>query len=116
MEKELSIDSPFAEDIVALSSRQPLNNFFLDTTNRGMSTILYWRGVLCGQSTYAHHGRQKGNELCHSLALTRADAAVQFKSHIERAYYDATSMTPDVYICEPADGADVWLGGGSALA
>ena len=42
-----------------LSSPQPLNNFFLDTTNRGMSTILFWRGVLYGQSIYAHHGRQK---------------------------------------------------------
>jgi galactokinase len=48
-----------------------------------------------------------------TVNLTRADAAVQFKSHIERTYYDATGMTPDVYICEPAEGAGAWLGGGS---
>ena len=51
-----------------------------------------------------------------TVNLTRADAAVQFKSHIERAYHEATGMTPDVYICEPAEGADVCLGGGSAQA
>ena len=51
-----------------------------------------------------------------TVNLTRADAAVQFKSHIERTYHDATGMTPDVYICEPADGADVWLGGESMQA
>jgi galactokinase len=47
-----------------------------------------------------------------TVNLTRADAAVQFKSHIERTYYDATGMTPDVYICEPAEGAGAWLGRG----
>src|SRR3984893_10409884 len=51
-----------------------------------------------------------------TVNLTRADAAVQFKSHIERTYHDATGMTPDVYICEPAEGADVWLGGESMQA
>jgi galactokinase len=51
-----------------------------------------------------------------TVNLTHADAAVQFKSHIERTYYDATGMTPDVYICEPAEGAGAWLGGGSAPA
>ena len=51
-----------------------------------------------------------------TVNLTRADAAVHFKSHIERTYHDATGMTPDVYICEPADGADVWLGGESMQA
>jgi galactokinase len=51
-----------------------------------------------------------------TVNLTHVDAAVQFKSHIERTYYDATGMTPDVYICEPAEGAGAWLGGGSAPA
>ena len=51
-----------------------------------------------------------------TINLTRADAAIQFKSHIERAYHDATGMTPDVYICEPAEGADAWPGGESMRA
>src|ERR1700730_15583025 len=33
VEKGLHIDSPFAEDIVALSSRRPLNTFSLDDRN-----------------------------------------------------------------------------------
>jgi galactokinase len=45
-----------------------------------------------------------------TVSLTRADTSVQFKSRIERAYHDATGITPDVYICESADGAGVWLG------
>jgi galactokinase len=48
-----------------------------------------------------------------TVNLTRADAAAQFKRHIERAYHNATGITPDVYICEPAEGADAWLGGES---
>jgi galactokinase len=48
-----------------------------------------------------------------TVNLTRTDAAVPFKSRMERAYYDATGMTPDVYICQPAEGAEAWLGGES---
>jgi galactokinase len=51
-----------------------------------------------------------------TVNLTSADAAVQFKSHIEQAYHDATGIAPDVYICKPAEGADAWLGGESVPA
>jgi len=44
-----------------------------------------------------------------TVNLIKADGAASFKEHIERAYRDATGTTPDVYICQPAQGAEIWL-------
>jgi galactokinase len=43
-----------------------------------------------------------------TVNLLRADAAESFKEHISQAYQDATGIIPEIYICEPAQGAQAW--------
>jgi galactokinase len=43
-----------------------------------------------------------------TINLVRTDAAEAFKTHIARAYSEATGIAPEIYVCEPAQGAQVW--------
>jgi galactokinase len=43
-----------------------------------------------------------------TVNLTKADAAAAFKIHIEQAYREARGVTPDIYICNPVQGAEAW--------
>jgi galactokinase len=43
-----------------------------------------------------------------TINLVKSDAADAFKVHIARAYSEATGITPEIYICEPAQGAQAW--------
>lgn len=48
-----------------------------------------------------------------TVNLVRADSADAFKTHMARAYQEATGIAPDIYICEPAQGAEAWTVEGS---
>ncbi len=43
-----------------------------------------------------------------TINLVKTDAADVFKAHIAEAYSEATGITPEIYICEPAQGAQAW--------
>jgi galactokinase len=43
-----------------------------------------------------------------TVNLVRADSVAAFKTHMARAYQEKTGIAPDIYICEPAQGADAW--------
>jgi galactokinase len=43
-----------------------------------------------------------------TVNLLRADAADSFKEHISQAYREATGIIPEIYVCEPAQGAQAW--------
>ena len=43
-----------------------------------------------------------------TVNLVRTDSADGFKTSIARRYEEATGIAPDVYICEPAQGAEAW--------
>jgi galactokinase len=43
-----------------------------------------------------------------TVNLVRGECAGGFEAHIERAYQQATGIAPDVYVCEPAQGAESW--------
>ena len=43
-----------------------------------------------------------------TVNLVRTDSAAGFKAHITQAYKEATRIAPDVYVCEPAQGAEGW--------
>jgi galactokinase len=43
-----------------------------------------------------------------TVNLLRADASASFKEDIAEAYRAATSIIPEVYVCEPAQGAQAW--------
>jgi len=43
-----------------------------------------------------------------TVNLLRAEAADSFKEHILRAYREATGISPEVYVCEPGQGAQEW--------
>ena len=43
-----------------------------------------------------------------TVNLLRADHSAAFKEDIARAYRDATGIIPEIYICEPAQGAQAW--------
>jgi galactokinase len=43
-----------------------------------------------------------------TVNLLRADACDSFKEHISRAYREATGIIPEIYICEPGQGAQAW--------
>jgi galactokinase len=43
-----------------------------------------------------------------TVNLLRARASDSFKEHISQAYRDATGIIPEIYICEPAQGAQAW--------
>jgi len=48
-----------------------------------------------------------------TINLVKTDAADGFKAHIAEAYSEATGITPEIYICEPAQGAQAWHTQGS---
>lgn len=43
-----------------------------------------------------------------TVNLVRAECASDFKGHLAHTYQKATGIAPDVYICEPAQGAGAW--------
>ncbi|MGC1648293.1 MAG: galactokinase [Candidatus Sulfotelmatobacter sp.] len=43
-----------------------------------------------------------------TVNLVRADCADAFKAQIARKYEAATGIVPDLYVCEPAQGAQAW--------
>ena len=43
-----------------------------------------------------------------TINLVKTDAADGFKAHIAEAYSDAMGITPEIYICDPAQGAQGW--------
>jgi galactokinase len=43
-----------------------------------------------------------------TVNLLRAGASTSFEEHIAQAYRDATDIVPEIYICEPAQGAHAW--------
>jgi galactokinase len=43
-----------------------------------------------------------------TVNLLRADHSAAFKEDIARGYRDATGIIPEIYICEPAQGAQAW--------
>lgn len=45
-----------------------------------------------------------------TVNLIRADCLAPFKTHVAQAYREATGTSPDIYVCEPAQGAEPWPG------
>jgi galactokinase len=45
-----------------------------------------------------------------TITLVRSDVAKRFPQEIAARYKDATGITPDVYVCSAAQGADKWQG------
>jgi len=43
-----------------------------------------------------------------TVNLVRADAADSFREDILRMYREATGIVPEIYVCEPAEGARAW--------
>jgi len=43
-----------------------------------------------------------------TVNLLRANASASFKEHIVRRYQEATGIIPEIYVCEPAQGAHAW--------
>lgn len=43
-----------------------------------------------------------------TVNLLRADACDPFKEHIPKAYQEATGIIPELYVCDPAQGAQAW--------
>ena len=43
-----------------------------------------------------------------TVNLLRADASDSFKGHISQAYREVTGIIPEIYVCEPAQGAQAW--------
>jgi galactokinase len=43
-----------------------------------------------------------------TVNVVRSDYAATFQSEIARMYADATGVTPEIYLCEPAQGAEPW--------
>ena len=43
-----------------------------------------------------------------TVNLVRADASTSFQEHLAQAYRDATAIIPEIYVCEPAQGAQAW--------
>jgi galactokinase len=43
-----------------------------------------------------------------TVNLISSDAAETFKTNIARSYQQATGIMPEIYICEPAQGAQAW--------
>ncbi len=45
-----------------------------------------------------------------AVALVRAAAATNFSSNVERGYREATGLTPNIYVCNATNGAEVVAG------
>jgi galactokinase len=43
-----------------------------------------------------------------TVNLLRAEAVDSFKEHVLRAYEEATGIIPEIYVCEPGQGAQAW--------
>ncbi|HEY6338960.1 MAG TPA: galactokinase [Candidatus Sulfotelmatobacter sp.] len=43
-----------------------------------------------------------------TVNLVQSDAAAGFEAHIAATYRQATGITPDIYVCEAAEGAETW--------
>jgi galactokinase len=43
-----------------------------------------------------------------TVNLLRADDDASFEEHIALAYQEATGIIPEIYVCEPAQGAQAW--------
>lgn len=43
-----------------------------------------------------------------TVNLVRGDCAAAFEAQIARTYQQATGIAPDIYVCEPAQGAEAW--------
>jgi len=43
-----------------------------------------------------------------TINLLRAEASDSFKEHIVREYHDATGIIPEIYVCQPGQGAQAW--------
>jgi galactokinase len=43
-----------------------------------------------------------------TVNLVRTECATAFKTNIARTYEEAIGIAPDIYICEPAQGAEAW--------
>lgn len=43
-----------------------------------------------------------------TVSLVREDRAAAFAARIAQTYQEATGISPDIYICEPAQGAGAW--------
>jgi len=48
-----------------------------------------------------------------TLNLIRSDCAAAFQADITQMYAETTGITPEIYICEPGEGAEVWPVAGS---
>ena len=66
---------------------------------------------LAASSTGVYGARMTGGGFggC-TVNLVRADRAAAFKAHVAQAYRERTGITPDIYICDPAQGAEAWTG------
>jgi len=43
-----------------------------------------------------------------TVNLVRRESAAAFTAHMSGAYQQATGIAPDIYVCEPAQGAEAW--------
>ena len=43
-----------------------------------------------------------------TVNLVRSDCAAAFESEIAEKYREVTNVVPDIYVCEPAQGAEAW--------
>ena len=43
-----------------------------------------------------------------TVNLVKANASDSFQEHISRAYREVTGIIPEIYVCEPAQGAQAW--------
>lgn len=43
-----------------------------------------------------------------TVSLVRDDSAAAFESHIAKSYRQATGIAPEIFVCEPAQGAEAW--------
>ena len=51
-----------------------------------------------------------------TVNLVRADAAASFQARIAQAYREQTGTTADIYVCQPAQGAEAWPSEGGVRA
>jgi galactokinase len=49
-----------------------------------------------------------------TVNLIRSDSAAEFQAEIATMYKEKTGITPEIYVCEPAQGAEAWESEGSA--
>ena len=64
---------------------------------------------LAASSEGVYGGRMTGGGFggC-TVNLVRGEYAAEFETQIARTYQQATGIAPDIYVCEPAQGAEAW--------